>query len=82
MNVGLVRTRNRGARLALEGRLLALQRIPDHHANRYVLWWVTGVLVLGIFLAAASVRDPGDWSHDRLMLSTVVNLERMEAYGF
>ena len=82
MNVGLVRTNSRSARRALEQRVLALQRVPEHHASRFVLWWATGVLVLGIFLAAASVRDPGDWSHDRLMLSTVVNLERMEAYGF
>jgi len=82
MNVGLVRTKSRRARRALEKRLVALQRAPEHHANRVVVWWATGVLVLGIFLAAASVRDPSDWSHDRLMLSTVVNLERMEAYGF
>ena len=23
------------------------------------------------------MQRPGDWSHDRLMLSTIVNLERM-----
>ena len=82
MNVGLVRTRSRGARLALEDRLVALQRVHENHSSRQVLWLATGVLAVGVFLAAASVRDPGDWSHDRLMLSTVVNLERMEAYGF
>ncbi len=82
MNVGLVRTRTGGAREALELRLLALQRTREHHKSRYVLVFATSILALGIFLAAASVRDPGDWSHDRLMLSTVVNLERMEAYGF
>lgn len=82
MNVGLVRIRSRGARMALERRLLALQKVNEHHPNPYVFWWATSVLALGIFFAAASVRDPGDWSHDRLMLSTVVNLERMEAYGY
>ena len=82
LNVGLVRTRNRGARLALEGRLLALQRVQDLNRSTCIFWFAASVLFVGIFLAAASVRDPGDWSHDRLMLSTVVNLERMEAYGF
>lgn len=82
LNVGLVRTRTPRARLALEGRLLALQRVNEHRSSAFVLWSATSILALGIFLAAASVRNPSDWSHDRLMLSTVVNLERMEAYGF
>ncbi len=30
-------------------------------------------------IGSASVRQTQDWSHDRLMLSTVVNLERLEA---
>ena len=30
-------------------------------------------------LSAATARTPGDWSQDRLTLSTVVNLERLEA---
>ncbi|WP_170559560.1 M56 family metallopeptidase [Ruegeria atlantica] len=30
-------------------------------------------------ISSASVRQTQDWSHDRLMLSTVVNLERLEA---
>ena len=44
--------------------------------KRMVLWAVIA-LVLG--LGAASVRQTEDWSHDRIMLSTVVNLERLEA---
>lgn len=82
LNVGLVRTRTRGARQALEDRLFSLQRVHEHHRSSYVFWFATSILAVGIFLAAASVRNPSDWSHDRLMLSTVVNLERMEAYGF
>ncbi|MCB2116281.1 MAG: M56 family metallopeptidase [Rhodobacteraceae bacterium] len=30
-------------------------------------------------LAALSIRPPADWSQDRLMLSTIINLERLEA---
>lgn len=82
INVGLVRNRSRGAREALEDRLLALQKAHQHHKSRYVFRIATSILAIGVFLAAASVRNPSDWSHDRLMLSTVVNLERMEAYGF
>lgn len=31
-----------------------------------------------IMLCAVAIQKPGDWSHDRLMLSTVVNLERLD----
>lgn len=82
LNVGLVRTRTWGARQALENRLLALQSGHENNRSTFVFWSATSVLAIGVFLAAASVRNPSDWSHDRLMLSTVVNLERMEAYGF
>lgn len=34
-------------------------------------------LSLTIFAAATSLSKPGDWSHERIMLSTVVNLERI-----
>ena len=40
-----------------------------------------GVLLAAVVLAfgAASLRQPADWSQDRLMLSTIVNLERLES---
>lgn len=31
-----------------------------------------------VLLFGLSIQSPGDWSHDRLMLSTVVNLERLD----
>ena len=35
--------------------------------------------LLGMVMAAGlAIQSPGDWSHDRLMLSTVVNLERLD----
>ncbi len=43
---------------------------------------VFGIVILplagAILLAAVAIQSPGDWSHDRLMLSTVVNLERLD----
>ena len=35
-------------------------------------------LVAAILLTALAIQNPGDWSQDRLMLSTVVNLERLD----
>ena len=35
-------------------------------------------LMACVMLAAMAIQSPGDWSHDRLMLSTVVNLERLD----
>ena len=44
--------------------------------------WVYAALILplmgAILLTAMAIQSPGDWSQDRLMLSTVVNLERLE----
>lgn len=46
-------------------------------------WGVLGLAVLPVvavvFLTALSIQKPPDWTHDRLMLSTIVNLERLEA---
>ncbi|MFC6585134.1 hypothetical protein [Sulfitobacter aestuariivivens] len=35
-------------------------------------------LLSAIVLMTVAIQSPGDWSHDRLMLSTVVNLDRMD----
>lgn len=78
MNVALVRSDASSSRRAFENRIRAMYHRPAGGGGGQV----TGlILVLGVAvsLAALSVRQPGDWSHDRLMLSTVVNLERLEA---
>jgi len=45
-------------------------------------WGIAGLAVLPmvavIFLTALSIQKPGDWSQDRLMLSAIINLERLE----
>ena len=43
-------------------------------------WARWSVLPMAVLIVAVglSFQKPADWSHDRLMLSTIVNLERME----
>ncbi len=45
-------------------------------------WGLVGLVVVpmvaAILLTALSIQKPADWSHDRLMLSSIVNLERLE----
>lgn len=35
-------------------------------------------MMAAVFMTALAIQSPGDWSQDRLMLSTVVNLERLD----
>jgi len=55
--------------------LLETNRIRPH-------WGFMGLAVLPmtavIFLTALSIQKPADWSQDRLMLSAIINLERLE----
>ncbi len=82
MRVAFLQTGSRNARRMFEDRILALEHIPTGARKRAAAVMLTVLLAFGISLAAASVRQSGDWSQDRLMLSTVVNLERLEARGF
>lgn len=66
------------ARAALEERILALVEPRCRASGRLLLIPLSLVLTAGVILAASSVRNPGDWSQDRLTLSTVANLERLE----
>lgn len=68
---------NRPARL-LANRLLS----AAHGSPVKTAFWKVTVAAL-VLLAAASalsftIQKPQDWSHDRLMLSTIINLERLE----
>ncbi|MDU8942099.1 M56 family metallopeptidase [Ovoidimarina sediminis] len=46
--------------------------------DRCLFWPVLVVAGFIVAIGATAIQRHGDWSHDRLMLSTVVNLERME----
>ena len=77
LNVALVNGSK--AKRVLRQRVLALTEGPMAHSPLPVLVSCFG-LVFAVVLAigSASVRQTDDWSHDRIMLSTVVNLERLE----
>ena len=79
VNVSFVRGGSRATRTALEARMLALPLSRDQRSTPLIYAAFATVLAVGVVLSAASVRNPGDWTHDRLMLSTIVNLERLEA---
>ncbi|KIC51017.1 M56 family metallopeptidase [Tateyamaria sp. ANG-S1] len=62
----------------LERRIMSL--LDMRHLRRPRLLYMATLLPLAaaIMLTAVAIQRPGDWSQDRLMLSTVVNLERLD----
>ena len=67
-----------GAKRELLHRLTSLQKVAVRR-HWSILPMLSVCLVLGVALSATTLRQPGDWSHDRLMLSSIVNLERFNA---
>ncbi|UWR21600.1 M56 family metallopeptidase [Sulfitobacter sp. S190] len=62
----------------LQHRITAL--LDLRHLRRPRLLYAVTVMPMAaaIFLTAVAIQRPADWSQDRLMLSTVVNLERLD----
>ncbi|MEM0947292.1 MAG: M56 family metallopeptidase [Pseudomonadota bacterium] len=81
VNVPFIQVGSHAARAALEARMLALRDARDQRSTPIIVVCFSAVLAVGVVLSAASVRNPGDWSQDRLMLSTIVNLERSRSLG-
>ncbi|MEM7598760.1 MAG: M56 family metallopeptidase [Pseudomonadota bacterium] len=80
LNVGLVAQGRLSARRDLAQRLLSLGTMGAGGRVGFLpAVGFAGVLTVGFALFAASIQTHKDWTHDRLMLSTVVNLERLEA---
>lgn len=64
---------------ALRQRVLAISApAPRRLGTGLHFWGPLMAVALMIGLIASSIQRPGDWSQDRLMLSTIVNLERLE----
>ncbi len=80
LNVALVSQSRLTARRDLAQRLLSLKTMGRSRRLSPV-HGIIGAVVLGFGFAlfSASIQTHKDWTHDRLMLSTVVNLERLEA---
>lgn len=70
----------RGRQSMLKSRILEIARNIDRPTrDRSVMGVVLpACLALAVLAAATAFARPADWSHERIMLSTVVNLERIE----
>ncbi len=81
--ITLVQTRNLGFGrrpvTLLRHRLNSLIEGNDERHPRAVFALFIVPLLLVTLLGTMAIQKPDDWSHDRLMLSTIVNLERLEA---
>lgn len=81
--VALVRTENRlfGGRAAalLRRRMLSVIEGRAERHPRLALAVLSGPALAVTLTAAVAIQKPGDWSQDRIMLSTIVNLERLQA---
>ena len=62
----------------LRRRVTSLLETHEPSRSSSLAYWMMLPLAGIILLAGVSIQKPSDWSHDRLMLSTIVNLERME----
>ena len=78
MNVALVNGSK--AKNALRQRVLALHHVPSSVSSGHnAVLSMTFLFAIILAIGTASLKPSEDWSHDRLMLSTIVNLERLEA---
>lgn len=60
-------------------RLTALITPAESHRGTRIHWMLAIPTVLSVTIMCLAIQRPADWSHDRLMLSTIVNLERLDA---
>jgi beta-lactamase regulating signal transducer with metallopeptidase domain len=62
----------------LENRIRSVLNARRLGHQRLVLLVTAVPLVAAVAVASIAIQRPGDWSQDRLMLSTVVNLDRLD----
>ena len=75
--VALVDRRETRRGASLQRRIIAVTARQPQGPNS-IGWTLVSVAMAGVVLATAVLlQRPSDWSHDRIMLSTIVNLERM-----
>ncbi|MCF6316398.1 MAG: M56 family metallopeptidase [Marinosulfonomonas sp.] len=67
-----------GVRL-LQQRIESLCRSQGEMQSHRPKRWLMAVLIGLIAVSTIAIQDQSDWSQDRLMLSSIVNLERLEA---
>lgn len=62
----------------LEHRILSLLQLKKPPYEKLLFAAFAVPLLVAIMLTSVAIQRTGDWSHDRLMLSTVVNLDRLD----
>lgn len=75
--VALVDRRETRRSSTLQQRILAVTAQQPHGETGFGWTLVSGLMVASVLATAMLMQRPSDWSHDRIMLSTIVNLERM-----
>ncbi|GGE61973.1 M56 family metallopeptidase [Actibacterium pelagium] len=75
--VALVDRRETRRSSSLYRRILHVADGAGRPGSRASWTMVSCLLVFAVFSTAVMIQRPAEWSHDRIMLSTVVNLERM-----
>lgn len=68
-----------GRRSMLKDRILEIAKDQNKpiRERRFVGVLMSAALVACVLVGATSLAQPADWSHERIMLSTVANLERL-----
>ena len=67
----------KGKRSFLERRILSVLEVRKLAYERMIFGVLVVPVIALVTLTTVAIQSPGDWSHDRLMLSTVVNLDRL-----
>ena len=62
----------------LERRILTALEGQRPRAQKLLFGCIAIPLLVAVSFATIAIQSPGDWSHDRFMLSTVVNLDRLD----
>lgn len=75
--VALVDRREIRHRSALRNRVLAVTASHPWETVKPAWLLISLVSAAALLYSALFIQRPSDWSHDRIMLSTIVNLERM-----
>lgn len=76
--VALVERRETGRGSSVLARRLHAVTAPKPELSGTLPWLlVSGAMIAAVISTALLIQRPADWSHDRIMLSTIVNLERM-----
>lgn len=74
--VALLQPRGRRNASFLRQRVLMMMAAEAAPTPRWIVPMILCPLSCAILLSTIAIQRSGDWSHDRLMLSTIVNLER------